>query len=92
MADEELEQHAFSVLSRELGLVAYARFLRLFCSGKGDYTAERHLWQTGITIDDIERELNIKSPQETPSLRRPRSSKGTNRQDAVQPRQRTPKR
>jgi hypothetical protein len=57
MTDEELEQHAFKVLSRELGLAGYARFLRLFGAGRGDYTAERHQWLAGVTIEDIERQL-----------------------------------
>ena len=58
MSDEELERHAFQVLARELGLAGYARFLRLFCSGRGDYTADRHQWLSGLTLEDIQRELN----------------------------------
>jgi hypothetical protein len=61
MTDEELEQHAFQVLARELGLAGYARFLRLFCSGRGDYTADRHKWLAGVTVEDIERELQTNS-------------------------------
>jgi hypothetical protein len=61
MTDEQLEQHAFQVLARELGLAGYARFLRLFCSGRGDYTADRHKWLAGVTLDDIERELKANS-------------------------------
>ena len=57
LSDEQLEQRAFQVLARELGLANYARFLRLFCSGKGDYTAERHQWLSGVTLEDIERDL-----------------------------------
>ena len=57
MTDEELEAHAFQLLARELGLAAYARFLRLFSSGKGDYTAERHKWLENVTVEDIAREL-----------------------------------
>jgi hypothetical protein len=63
MTDEELEHHAFQVLARELGLAAYARFLRLFCSGRGDYTADRHKWLSGITLEEIERELLPDPPQ-----------------------------
>lgn len=61
MTDEELERHAFQILARELGLGAYARFLRLFCSGKGDYTAERHQWLDGLTVEDIARDMQIES-------------------------------
>jgi hypothetical protein len=53
MTDEEFERHALSVLSRELGLADYARYLRLCRSGRGDYTAERHKWQAGVTLEDI---------------------------------------
>lgn len=60
MTDQELEQHAFQILARELGLAAYARFLMLFCSGKGDYTADRHKWLSTITIEEIQRDLAAK--------------------------------
>jgi hypothetical protein len=60
MTDEEFERHALSVLGRELGLADLARFIRLNRSGHGDYTAERHRWQTNITLDEIERELAAK--------------------------------
>ncbi len=53
MTDEEFERHALSVLSRELGLAGYARYLRLCRSGRGDYTADRHKWQAGVTLDEI---------------------------------------
>ncbi len=53
MSDEQLEQHAFAVLARELGLAGYARFFRLFGSGRGDYTAERPTWQAGLTVESI---------------------------------------
>jgi hypothetical protein len=57
MTDEQLERHAFKVLAKELGLGGLARFIRLNCSGHGDYTANRHKWQAGMTVDDIRREL-----------------------------------
>jgi hypothetical protein len=57
MTDEQLERHAFKVLAKELGLGGLARFIRLNCSGRGDYTATRHTWQAGMTVEDIRREL-----------------------------------
>ena len=45
MNDDQFLRFALEILSRELGLYGYARFLRLFGSGRGDYTAERHTWQ-----------------------------------------------
>ncbi len=57
MTDEQLERHAFKVLAKELGLGGLARFIRLNCSGRGNYTANRHTWQAEIFMDDIRREL-----------------------------------
>lgn len=72
MTDEQLQHHAFAVLARELGPGNYARFLRLFCAGRGDYTAERHQWLAGVTIEDIARELGISpDPKEEPSSTTP---------------------
>ncbi len=58
MTDQQLQQHAFKVLAKELGLGGLARFIRLNLSGKGDYTAERQKWQSGLTVDDILRNLD----------------------------------
>ena len=58
MTDQQLQQHAFKVLAQELGLGGLAQFIRLNLSGKGDYTAERQKWQSGLTVDDILRNLD----------------------------------
>jgi hypothetical protein len=58
LTDEQFEEHALSILHQELGLDGLARFLRIYRSGKGDYTAERHQWLDGLTVADIARELN----------------------------------
>ena len=63
MTDQEFDKHVMSILARELGPGGFARYLMLHRSGGGDYTAERNQWLAGITIDDVERELNTKSPQ-----------------------------
>lgn len=52
MTDQEFQCHALSVLQRELGAEGFARFLRLYRSGRGDYTKERDQLLKGITIDD----------------------------------------
>jgi hypothetical protein len=57
MSDEDFERHAMSVLQRELGLDGLARFLRLYRSGTGDYTRERHRWLQGATIQEIMAEV-----------------------------------
>ena len=44
-------------LTKELGPVGMAYFIRQFDRGQGDYTAERAELLAGITNDDILREL-----------------------------------
>jgi hypothetical protein len=61
MTDEQLEKHAFAVLSHELGLVGYARFLRLYGSNRGDYTADRHQWLDGHTVSDLPKQTRSHS-------------------------------
>ncbi len=53
MSDEDFERHALAILQRELGLDGLARFLRLYRSGSGDYTRDRHRWLEGTTIQEI---------------------------------------
>ena len=53
MSDQEFQRHALSILQRELGAEGFARFLRLYRSGHGDYTKERDQWLKGVTIDDV---------------------------------------
>jgi hypothetical protein len=57
MSDEDFERHALAVLQRELGLDGLARFLRLYRSGTGDYTRDRHRWLDGATIQDVMAEV-----------------------------------
>ena len=57
MSDEDFERHALAVLQRELGLDGLARFLRLYRSGSGDYTRDRHRRLEGATIQEITAEV-----------------------------------
>ena len=57
MSDEAFERHALAVLQRELGLDGLARFLRLYRSGSGDYTRDRHRWLEGATLQEIVAEV-----------------------------------
>ena len=57
MSDEDFERHALAILKRELGLDGLARFLRLYRSGSGDYTRDRHRWLEGVTIQEIMAEV-----------------------------------
>ena len=61
MTDEEFEKRTLDAIQRELGLGGLARFLMTYRSGRGDYTAERHQWLAGVTIEDIERDLKAES-------------------------------
>jgi hypothetical protein len=45
-------------LSKELGPVGMARFIRQYDNGEGDYTAEREELLAGITMEDIQKELD----------------------------------
>ncbi|MDP8982893.1 MAG: hypothetical protein M3O35_20140 [Acidobacteriota bacterium] len=53
LSDEQFERYAFDVLRRELGIDGLARFLRLYRSGNGDYTRERHKWLQGLRVEEI---------------------------------------
>jgi len=57
MSDGDFERHALAILQRELGLDGLARFLRLYRSGTGDYTRDRHRWLEGTTIQEIMAEV-----------------------------------
>jgi len=48
MTDEQFRQHALEILQRTLGAGGFARFLRIYRPGSGDYTRDRHKWQQGI--------------------------------------------
>ena len=58
LTDEEFHQRVIDVIQREFGLGGVARFIMTFRSGRGDYTADRHQWLSGLTLEDIQRELN----------------------------------
>ncbi len=57
MTDDQFLHVALETLSRELGLYGYARFLRTYRPGHGDYTAERHQWLDSLTLEDIQRDM-----------------------------------
>ena len=62
LSDEEFERYALAILARELGVDGFARFLRLYRSGSGDYTRERHRWLDGATIPEILAEAAQRNP------------------------------
>jgi len=62
MSNEEFERHALGVLSRELGVDGLARFLRIYRSGSGDYTRDRHRWLDRATVQEIMAEIGRRPP------------------------------
>ena len=50
--DLEFERRTLAAIRHELGLGGLARFLMTYRSGRGDYTADRHKWLDGITVED----------------------------------------
>ena len=53
MSQDEIVRAGLNALLRELGSVGLIRFLQQFELGSGDYTAERHQWLDGISIDEL---------------------------------------
>jgi hypothetical protein len=62
MSDEEFERRTLDAIKREFGPGGLARFLMVFRSGHGDYTAERHQWLGHLTVEEIARELGVELP------------------------------
>jgi hypothetical protein len=62
MNDQEFQHHALTILLRELGADGFARFLRLYRSGRGDYTKERHQLLKGVTIDEVVQQIRSLEP------------------------------
>ena len=56
-----LRKAGIDALTKELGPLGMALFLRQYESGYGDYTAEREELLKDITLEDVERELSAGS-------------------------------
>lgn len=52
-----IRKRGIEALTKELGPIGMAHFIRQFDLGEGDYTKEREQLLAGITVDDILREL-----------------------------------
>jgi len=59
---EQIRLRGLRALSKELGPVGLVRFLQQFETGEGDYTAERHAWLDGVTLDELWQEAQRKRP------------------------------
>jgi hypothetical protein len=54
-----LRKAGIDVLTKELGALGMALFLRQYDAGYGDYTKERENLLKDVTVDDIEHELGV---------------------------------
>jgi hypothetical protein len=52
-----LRKAGLAALTKELGPLGMALFMRQYDSGYGDYTLEREELLKNVTLEDIEREL-----------------------------------
>ena len=53
MTQEEIVQAGLEAILRELGADGLVRFLQETGLGYGDYTAERHQWLDGLSIEEL---------------------------------------
>ena len=63
-----IRKKGMEALTRELGVVGAACFIRQFDPGEGDYTQERGALLSGTTMADIERQLERKRQTENGSI------------------------
>lgn len=59
--DREIQQLAYQVLIKELGVVGFIQFIQSFDHGSGDYTEERKQWQNQWTVDSIAQAIQQKT-------------------------------
>lgn len=62
--DVAFRKRVAEVLSRELTLAGYLRFLRLCVPKSGNYTEDRHKWLDGVTMEEFLADIK---PQEAAS-------------------------
>jgi hypothetical protein len=54
----EITKEALRVLYKEIGVVNTIRFVNQFTTGYGDYTNERKILFSGMTLDDLLNEIS----------------------------------
>jgi hypothetical protein len=60
VTSEQIRNAGLDVLRRELGAANAARFLRLFDSGKGDYSVRRRSLFRGKSVSVLTREIRAR--------------------------------
>ncbi len=58
MTLEQIRAEGLDALRQRLGVVGMVRFLQLFETGHGDYTAERQAWVEQLDADTLFREID----------------------------------
>ena len=53
MTPQDIRREGLQALLDRLGPAGTIRFLQQYEPGHGDYTAERHKWLDGLTVDGI---------------------------------------
>lgn len=51
--DAQLHQQALQILSRELDVTNFIRFIQHYEQGQGDYTRDRERWQSAYSVDSL---------------------------------------
>jgi len=51
--DAQLQKQVFQLLSQELGVTNFIRFIQHYEQGSGDYTRDREAWQSAYTVDSL---------------------------------------
>lgn len=51
--DYEIQETAFEILNKQLGITNLIRFMQQYDKGYGNYTKDRDAWQKEYTIDSL---------------------------------------
>jgi hypothetical protein len=55
--DYEIQETAFELLNKQLGITNLIRFMQQYDKGYGNYTKDRDNWQKDYTIDSLFNEI-----------------------------------
>ena len=58
--DYEIQESAFKLLHKQLGITNLIRFMQQYDKGYGNYTTDRDEWQKGYTVDSLLDEIEAR--------------------------------
>ena len=58
--DYEIQQTAFDILHKQLGISNLIRFMQQYDKGYGNYTVDRDGWQKNYTVDSLFSKITAK--------------------------------